>query len=73
RCRRHHEHKTRRLVHTVLHGDGSVDTRMLTGILVRTGPEPLPGYAPGEGYGNVTERPRPPSPSSARQPGCPAA
>ncbi|MBA2768331.1 MAG: hypothetical protein H0U35_04230 [Sporichthyaceae bacterium] len=53
RCRRHHEHKTRRLVHTVLHGDGSVDTRMLTGIMVRTGPEPLPGYGPGEGYANV--------------------
>ena len=51
RCRRHHEHKTRRIVQTVLHPDGSVDTTMLTGLTVRTRPEPLPGYGPGEGYG----------------------
>jgi hypothetical protein len=50
RCRRHHEHKTRGLVHTQLHSDGSVDTLMLTGLVITTRPEPLPGHAPGEGH-----------------------
>jgi hypothetical protein len=50
RCRRQHEIKTRGLVRTKLHPDGSVDTTMLTGLVVTTRPEPLPGYAPGEGY-----------------------
>jgi Domain of unknown function (DUF222) len=50
RCRRQHEHKTRGLVRTTLHADGSVDTVMLTGLLTTTRPEPLPGHAPGEGY-----------------------
>jgi hypothetical protein len=50
RCRRQHEHKTRGLVHTSLHPDGSVDTVMLTGLIVTTRPEPLPGHAPGEGH-----------------------
>jgi hypothetical protein len=51
RCRRQHEIKTRGLVRTQLHRDGSVDHRMLTGMILTTRPEPLPGYAPGEGYG----------------------
>ena len=51
RCRRQHEIKTRGLVRTQLHPDGSVDHRMLTGMILTTRPEPLPGYAPGEGYG----------------------
>lgn len=51
RCRCHHEHKTRRLVHTTLHPDGSCTTRHHpTGLVVTTRPEPLPGHAPGEGY-----------------------
>ena len=47
RCRRQHEHKTRGLVTTTLHPDGSVDTVMLTGQVITTRPEPLPGHAPG--------------------------
>ena len=50
RHRRHHELKTRGLIATRLHHDGSVEHRMLTGLTVTTRPEPLPGYAPGEGY-----------------------
>lgn len=50
RCRRQHEIKTRGLVRTQLHPDGSVDHRMLSGLTLTTRPEPLPGYAPGEGY-----------------------
>jgi hypothetical protein len=50
RCRRQHEHKTRGLVHTSLHPDGSLHTIMITGLLVTTRPEPLPGHAPGEGH-----------------------
>jgi Domain of unknown function (DUF222) len=50
RCRRQHEIKTRGLVRTELRPDGSVDTTMLTGQVVTTRPEPLPGYAPGEGH-----------------------
>jgi len=54
RCRRQHEHKTRGLVHTRLHPDGAVETTMLlTGLVITTRPEPLPGYAPGEGYGRA--------------------
>lgn len=53
RCRRQHEHKTRRLVSTRLHPDGSVETTMmLTGLVITTRTEPLPGYAPGEGRAN---------------------
>jgi hypothetical protein len=37
-------------VRTQLHPDGSVDHQMLTGLTVTTRPEPLPGYAPSEGY-----------------------
>ena len=51
RHRRHHELKTRGLVATRLNQDGSVEHTMLTGLAVTTRPEPLPGYAPGEGYG----------------------
>jgi hypothetical protein len=51
RHRRHHELKTRGLVRTRLNQDGSVEHSMLTGLTVTTRPEPLPGYAPGEGYG----------------------
>lgn len=50
RCRRHHEHKTRGLVRTRLHVDGSVTATMLTGVQVVVRPEPLPGFGPGEGY-----------------------
>jgi hypothetical protein len=51
RCRRQHEHKTRRLVQARLHPDGAVETTMmLTGLVITTRPEPLPGYAPGEGH-----------------------
>jgi hypothetical protein len=50
RCRRQHEIKTRGLGRTQLRPDGSVDHRMLTGLTLTTRPEPLPGYAPGEGY-----------------------
>lgn len=50
RCRRQHEIKARGLVRTQLHPDGSVDHRMLTGLTLTTRPEPLPGFAPGEGY-----------------------
>lgn len=50
RCRRQHEIKTRGLVKTRLHPDGSLDTLMLTGLVVTTRPEPLPGHAPREGY-----------------------
>ena len=54
RCRRQHEHKTRGLVTTTLHPDGSVDTIMLTGQVITTRPEPLPGHAPGEGHAHPT-------------------
>ena len=50
---RQHEIKTRGLVRTRLHPDGSVDTTMLTGLVVTTRPEPLPGHAPGEGHARV--------------------
>jgi hypothetical protein len=36
---------------TRLRPDGSLDTVMPTGLVVTTRPEPLPGHAPGEGYG----------------------
>ena len=55
RCRRQHEIKTRGLVKTRLHPDGSLDTVMLTGLVVTTRPEPLPGHAPGEGYARDSE------------------
>ncbi len=50
RCRRHHELKTRGLVHTRLHPDGAVTTTTLLGTTVTTRPEPLPGHGPGEAY-----------------------
>ncbi len=46
RCRRHHELKTRGLVHTRLHPDGSLTTTTLLGTAVTTRPEPLPGHGP---------------------------
>jgi len=54
RHRGHHEIKTRGLVKTRLHPDGSVEHTMLTGLLVTTRPERLPGYAPGEGHAAMT-------------------
>jgi hypothetical protein len=48
RCRRHHEQKTRGLLRTALHPDGSVTTTTVTGLTVITRPEPLPGYGTGE-------------------------
>ena len=53
RCRRHHELKTRGLVRTRLHPDGSVTTTTLLGTTVTTRPEPLPGHAPGEAYATL--------------------
>ena len=50
RCRRHHELKTRGLLHTRLHRDGSVTTTTFLGMRVSTRPEPLPGHGPGEAY-----------------------
>jgi hypothetical protein len=50
RCRRHHELKTRGLVRTRLHPDGSVTTTTLLGTTVTTRPEPLPGHGVGEAY-----------------------
>ena len=50
RCRRHHEHKTSRLVTTRLHPDGSLVTTSLLGVRVSTAPQPLPGFGRGEGY-----------------------
>jgi hypothetical protein len=50
RCRRHHQLKTRGLLSTTLESDGTLHTRMLTGLTITTRPEPLPGHAPGEGY-----------------------
>ncbi len=46
RCRRHHELKTRGLVRTRLHPDGSVTTTTLLGTTVTTRPEPCPASAP---------------------------
>lgn len=50
RCRRDHEHKTRGLVRTRLRADGTIATRMLTGVVVVTASDPLPGFGPGEGF-----------------------
>ena len=50
RCRRHHELKTRRMLRTRLHRDGSVMTTTMAGRTVTTRPEPLPGYGCGEAY-----------------------
>jgi hypothetical protein len=50
RCRRHHELKTRGLVKTRLHRDGSVTTTTLLGTTITSRPEPLPGFGPGEAY-----------------------
>ncbi len=50
RCRRHHEMKTRGLVRTRLHPDGSVTTTTLLGTTITTRPEPLPGHGLGEAY-----------------------
>ncbi|MEP6760865.1 MAG: hypothetical protein ABJA93_05825 [Sporichthyaceae bacterium] len=44
RCRRHHELKTRGLIHTRLHPDGSVTTTTLLGTTITTRPEPMPGH-----------------------------
>ena len=51
RCRRHHELKTRGLLHTRLRRDGSVTTTTFLGLRVTTRPEPLPGHGRGEAYG----------------------
>jgi hypothetical protein len=50
RCRRHHELKTRGLVRTRLHPDGSLTTTTLLGTTITTRPEPLPGHGPGQAY-----------------------
>jgi len=59
RCRRHHEIKTRGLVHTRLHLDGSVTTTTLLGTTVTTRPEPVPGHGPAEAYATAHEPTRP--------------
>jgi hypothetical protein len=51
RCRRNHESKTRRILRTRVEPDGVVVTTMLTGLVVTTRPEPLPGFGAGETYG----------------------
>lgn len=51
RCRRDHETKTRRLVRSRPDPQGSLTTTMLTGLVVTTRPEPLPGFGVGESYG----------------------
>jgi hypothetical protein len=53
RCRRHHELKTRGLVHTRLHPDGSITTTTLLGTTITTRPEPVPGFGPGEAYATL--------------------
>ena len=53
RCRRHHELKTRGLVRTRLHPDGSLTTTTLLGTTVTTRPEPVPGHGPGEAYATL--------------------
>ena len=53
RCRRHHELKTRALVRTHLHSDGSVTTATLLGTTVTTRPEPVPGFGVGEAYATL--------------------
>jgi hypothetical protein len=50
RCRRHHELKTRGLVKTRLHPDGSVTTTTVLGTTITTRPEPVPGFGPGEAH-----------------------
>jgi hypothetical protein len=50
RCRRHHELKTRGLVKTRLHRDGSVTTTTLLGTTITTRPERPPGFGRGEAY-----------------------
>jgi hypothetical protein len=53
RCRRHHELKTRGLVRTRLHPDGTVTTTTLLGTTVTTRPEPVPAHGPGEAYATL--------------------
>jgi hypothetical protein len=53
RCRRHHELKTRGLLRTRLHPDGSVTTTTLLGTSITTRPEPPPGYGPGQAYATL--------------------
>jgi hypothetical protein len=53
RCRRHHELKTRGLLRTRLHPDGSVTTTTLLDVTVTTHPDPLPGHGTGEAYGTA--------------------
>jgi hypothetical protein len=50
RCRRHHELKTRGLLRTRLHRNGTVTTTTPLGTTITTRPEPPPGFGPGETY-----------------------
>lgn len=59
RCRRHHELKTRGLLHTCLHRDGSLTTTTFFGMRVTTRPEPLPGHGLDEAYGPTVRVPMP--------------
>ena len=51
RCRRQHEIKTRGWSKPGCIPTGRSKHTMLSGLVITTRPEPLPGYAPGEGYG----------------------
>jgi hypothetical protein len=48
RCRRNHETKTRKLHRSRAGPDGVVQITTLTGLVVTTRPEPLPGFGAGE-------------------------
>jgi hypothetical protein len=50
RCRRNHEIKTRGLHSSRAGPDGAVHLTTLTGLVVTTRPEPLPGYGAGEAH-----------------------
>ena len=50
KCQRHHDRKTLRLLHSRLQPGGEVTWTTFTGLVLTTRPDPLPGYAPGEGY-----------------------
>lgn len=65
RCRRHHETKTRGLVQSRLDLGGSLTTTMLTGLVVTTRPEPLPGFGVGESYGPTCTEAQSSAPAAA--------
>ena len=54
KLRRPHRWRTRGLSHARQHPDGTITWTILTGTQVTDRPEPLPGYAPGEGHDAAT-------------------